>query len=258
MAIKKKVVSELPLSDMTVSDTLSIEQVTDLKTQKEKQTSKISNAESLKVQSVERLSLAFDVLVKELNALEDLKRKTKEDLELEKRQFKQQAEQDNLTTLLSERKRRAEFDEKLEKEKKQFEESVRSKEVELKTKGEALDMRLAELEELKAQAESFPVKLGKAVEEAKKQISVELKKDFDNEKVLLTQKYQSELKLLEQQIASLQNQNKQQEKEMTMLRTEKTKAIEQIKDLAVAVIHGKESDGESHKAEHKISGNVLS
>lgn len=247
MAIKKKIVAELPLGEVSAPDILTDDSAPEAKIPKDRQASKITNIEMVKSQSIERLQSAFDAVVKEINSIEDLKRKTKEELELEKRQSKQQVEQDNLTLLLSERKRRAEFDEKLEKDIRQFEDETKKKKEELKTAEEILGRKSVEFDALKAQAESFPIKLGKAVEESRKQVSVELKKDFDNERVLLTQKYQSEMKLLEQQIISLQNQNKLQEKEMFSLRIEKTKAIEQIKDLAVAVIKGNEKENDARQ-----------
>ncbi len=120
---------------------------------------------------------------------------------------------------------------KLEKEKKAFEENKQQKEKELKLLKENLDNKDNEFKQLKLQ-----------IEEVKKQTTTELKKDFDNEKKLMIQKYESDIKLLQQQINSLQQQVKQQEKEIEFLKDEKSKAMEQIKELAVAVIKGKEKD----------------
>lgn len=207
-----------------------------------KETSQVSNLEKLKMQVSQEISGLFEILIKEISTVEDLKRKTQEEMELQKRQKKQEEEEQNFSLQLTQKKKQAEFDEKLEKERKAFAEYQREKEEQLTTQKENLNSQEKEYKDLKNQVEAFPQKLEKAIEETKKQIIGELKKDFETEKKLLTQKYESGLALLEQQLNSLQLQIKQLEKENQSLKDEKTNAIEQVKEIAVAVVKGKEKD----------------
>ncbi|OGK40630.1 hypothetical protein A3A74_04300 [Candidatus Roizmanbacteria bacterium RIFCSPLOWO2_01_FULL_35_13] len=207
-----------------------------------KETSQISNLEKLKMQVSQEINALFDLLIKEINVVEEIKKKTQEELELQKRQRKQEEEEQNFSLQLTQKKKQAEFDEKLEKEKKVFSEYQKQNEEEMATQKENLDSQVKEFKELKSQVESFPQKLEKAIEETKKQITGELKKDFETEKKLLIQKYESSLRLLEQQINSFQIQIKQLEKENQSLKEEKTNAIDQVKEIAVAVVKGKEKE----------------
>lgn len=241
MPPRKKIVVKSPILSVANPDSRQAGQAEEVK-KSLKEVNQTTNYEHLRTQVNQQINSLFDLLIKEINALDNLKKKTQEELELQERQRKQQEQENNFTLLLTQRKKQAEFDEKLEKERKTFEEEKRKKEAEIKIQKEELDNKEKELENLNIQVESFPQKLEKATTDAKKQISAELKKDFDTEKKLLIQKYESDLKLLQQQITSLQTQIKQQEKEILSSKDEKTKAIEQVKELAVAVIKGKEKE----------------
>lgn len=178
--------------------------------------------------------------------MESYKRTTEEQLELQRRQFKQEQNESNLNLVLNQRKLQAEFDEKLSKEKKTFEEESARKDEALKVQKENLDRVEAEQKNFKMEFDAFPEKLEKAVEVARKETATELKKDFDVEKKLLAQKNESDIKLLNQQIANLQTQLKQQDKEIQYLKEEKMKAMEQVKDMAVAMVGGnKEKENQS-------------
>ncbi len=207
-----------------------------------KESDQISNLEQLKMQVDQQINGLFELLIKEVNLVESLKKKTQEELELQKRQKKQEEEEQNFNLLLNQKKKQAEFDEKLEKDKRVFIEYQRQKEGELTVKKESLDKLEKEYKELKSEVESFPQKLKQAVDETIKQSTADLKKDFETEKKLMIQKYESSLQLLEQQINSLQSQIKQYEKEMQSLKDEKINAVEQVKEIAVAVVKGKEKD----------------
>lgn len=207
-----------------------------------RENSQVAMLENLKRQSADQINLLFDRLINEINTLEDLKKKTMEELERQKRGQQQREEQENLTFLLAQRKKQAEFDEKLEKEKRVVAEDQSQKEEKLRLQKELLDKKEQELQDFKLQIESFPQKITKTVEETKKQTAAELKKDFDTEKKLLIQKYEADGKLLNQQVVNLLNQSKQLDKEIQSLKEEKIRAIEQVKELAVAVVRGKEKD----------------
>ena len=214
-----------------------------------KETNQISNLEQLKIQVAQQINALFDLLIKEVDTVEIIKKNTQEELELQKRQRKQEEEEQNFNILLTQKKKQAEFDEKLDKDKKAFTEYQRQKEEELTVQKESLDKQEKEYKELKNEVESFPQKLGKTIEETKKQITAELRKDFETENKLLTQKYESGVQLLEQQIVSLQTQIKQLDKESQSLKDEKTSAVEQVKEIAIAVVKGKEKDLQTQASE---------
>lgn len=200
------------------------------------------NLEQLRSQLTQQVSALFDLLRKEVNSVDVLKKKTQEELDMQKRQRKQEEDELNFNLFLSQKKKQAEFDEKLEKEKKAFSDFQRVKEEALTIQKENLEKQEKEFRNLKDQVESFPQKLEKAIEEARREVIIILKKDFETEKKLLVQKYESGIQLFEQRINSLQTQIKQQEREMQSLKDEKINAVEQVKEIAVAVVKGKEKD----------------
>lgn len=207
-----------------------------------KETSQILNLEKLKLQLFQQINDLFDILTKEIRTVEELKKKTQEEFELQKRQKKQEDEEQNFNLQLTQKKKQAEFDEKLDKERKAFAEYQRQKEEELTVEKENLDTKKKEFKDLQTQVEAFPQELEDEIGKTKRQITEELKKDFETEKKLFSQKYESDLVLLKQQINSLQTQIKQLEKENQSLKDEKIGAIEQVKQIAVAVVKGKEKE----------------
>ena len=141
---------------------------------------------------------------------------------------------------MEQKKKQADFEEKLNKEKKDFEEKKEIELTELRLKKETLEERETEYNGLKAKVEAFPSQLEKTIDEVKKQVSLELKKEHEGEKKFMNQKTEYDLKLLQQQINNFQQTVKQQEKEIISLKEEKAMMMEQMKELAVAVIKGKE------------------
>lgn len=235
MPPRKKIITEQPsISTPVVEPNKTVKGV-----------DQIANLEKLKTLLTQEINDLFNSLIKEINSIESLKKKTQEELELQKRQKKQEEEEQSFNFLLTLKKKQAEFDESIEKDKTTFQEYQKQKHEDLMEQKENLDNQEKEFRQLKAQVESFPKELEKSIEEAKKIISVELKKDFETEKNLLIQKYESNIKLLEQQIGTLREQLKQLEKENQAIKDEKTGAIEQVKDLAIAMVRGKEKDIQS-------------
>ena len=234
MPSRKKAASDsVPMLDMPADKKVSEDE------------NRMNALEQLKNRIGQEIGAIFDLLIKESNAIEELKRKTAEEIARQKREHKQEEEQKNLDYFLMDRKRRAEFDEKLEQERRTYDAEKNRKEEEFRSRKETLDGREEELRRLTKEVESFSENIEKTIEETRKQTTAELKKDFDMEKKLLVQKYESDLKLSAQQISSLQTQQKQQEKEIQSLKQEKIAAIEQLKELAVAVVRGKEKEAPS-------------
>lgn len=80
----------------------------------------------------------------------------------------------------------------------------------------------------------------KIIADTKKQITTETQKEYEADKKFLIQKYEYDIKLLQQQINNLQQLVKQQEKEIQTLKDEKTSLMNQVQNLAVTVIKGKD------------------
>jgi len=205
----------------------------------------ITTLENLKTQVNGEINHLVDLLIADINALESAKKQWQEEQALKERLQKQQQEEQNFQDALDKKKRQAEFAEKMETDKKKWAEEKHQQEEAIRVKKENWDAKEKEFDSLKSQTIDFPKQLEKAVTEAQKQISDVLKKDFDVEKKLLVQKYESDLKLLQQQISSLQIQLKQLEKDNASFKEEKNRAGEQMKEMAVAMVRGKEQNTSS-------------
>ncbi|HEY4476680.1 MAG TPA: hypothetical protein VJB69_01735 [Candidatus Paceibacterota bacterium] len=225
MPVKRKTSSETISADIetTATPPSSVAKRQDL--------SKTAALDILKGQLAQRIAVVFDLLTQEVNSIE-----------IEKHKQKQQEEEENLNLLLAQKKKRAEFEEKIENEKQTFEKEKAHQEVEWRLRADDLQKRETDLASWRKQVETFPQELNQRLAEVIKQTTAELKKDFETEKKLLAQKYDLDLKLLNQQVIALQSNLKLQEKENQSLKLERTRAMDQMKDLAVAVVRGREKD----------------
>ena len=200
-----------------------------------------SSLETLRTQISKEINTVIDLLISQIAVFEQTKKQTQEEIETKEKQKKQIEVEQIFNTAMEQKKKQAEFEDKLNKEKKDFEGKKEMELNELKLKKETLEEKEAEYKELKTQVETFPAKLEKVADEAKKQISIELKKEHEGEKKFINQKIEYDLNLLQQQINNFQQLAKQQEKEIISLKEEKALMMQQMKELAVAVIKGKEA-----------------
>lgn len=196
--------------------------------------------ESLRSQIAKELNTAIDLLIAQVTKVEQTKKQAQEEILSNEKQNKQIVEEKQFNTMMDQKKKQAEFEEKLTSKAKEFEEKKTEELAKLKAESTLLAERKREFDEYKKQVDNFPSQLEKAIDETKKTISLEYKKEFEAEKRFLVQKNEYDLKLIQQQIVSLQQINKQQEKDIQSLREEKAKAIDQINQLAVTVIKGKD------------------
>lgn len=240
MPPRKKATVE-PTVPSFVSPPISVEKITAVK----EKTNTKSALENLRVETIKEVNHLINQLITDIDQVENLKKQVLEETEIKKRQQKQTEEEQTFTFLMNQRKKKADFEEQLSKEQKTFAEIKQKTEQEFKTKKEELDQKMTEYKELKNQVAAFPKELQKSVDEVEKRTTTDLKKEFDTEKKLFLQKYESDLRLRDQHIISLQQLVKQQEKEIVTLKSETNKAMDQVKDLAVAVIKGKEKDLQS-------------
>jgi len=242
MAIRKKNTEKLSETASLIDGAIATEIAQKESPKATKDTHKLNVLDGLKTQSLERVAALFDALKKETMEFEEFKRITAEELERQKEQTERLEAEKQFDLLMSQRKKQAEFDEKLDREKKVFEQERVKKEEELKSQKELFTAKEKEFEQLKSEANLLPQKIEKLVDEARRETLIGAKKEFETEKKLLTQKYESDLKLLNQQIAMLQNLNKHYEKENALIKEEKTRAMEQFKELAVAAVRGKNDE----------------
>lgn len=116
---------------------------------------------------------------------------------------------------------------------KDFDEKLRD----LEEKERAFNETLKEYEELKEKVSEIPAILEKEGIDKEKQAKEELTKEFANEKIILAQKYEFEKNLLGQKISDLEARLKTQYSEAESLRSQLSKAQEQIKEMAVAALN---------------------
>ena len=203
---------------------------------------------------VKDLSQKIEDLKSQLNLGQQIKftfdhlQKLKEDIDKQESNFKRQREQAE-TEFGQEKKWQKERIAK-ELEQKQWETELeakkRLKEVSEKEK-EFSDM-INEYKKLKSEAEKLPDLIEKERQQAVAQIIKQLKTDFENERALLSQKADSERKLFEQKITDLSLRLAEQQKENNALKQQLSISSEQIKQLAIAALRGKQSQEDVDKA----------
>lgn len=206
----------------------------------------IKALEALRININSEINNIINILVAQLNQFDETKKKIEVEFNEKLINQKKSEEMQNFNQMMELKKKLAEFEEKIQLKTKEFEEYKESEIIKLKLANEELDRKQEEYQNLKTQVNSFPSQLEKAVETAKKEISTELKKDFESDKKITTQKAEFEMKLLQQQVVALQQSLRQQEKEVESLKEEKERLMKQISELAVAVIKGKESLANNH------------
>ena len=198
--------------------------------------------EKLKSSIGEEASEVFGALHAAVEDVEFLRKKAAEDIQAREEEWRRSREENGFSVALEHRKKQAEFEEKLADARRKFEEEKNNKEAELKVREENIQKTETEFSRLKKEVELFEGRTGKAVEDARKQTSQDLKKELDNEKRFLIQKYDAEIKLLQQQIKSMQIALEQRDKDLSLVKEEKDKAADQLRDIAVAVVRGKEKE----------------
>lgn len=217
--------------------TASLEQMTE-KTVADRNS--VSELETLRTQISKEINTIIDSLVLQLKTFEEAKKKSEEEYAIREKQKKQTEEEQTFVFEMEKRKKEADFNEKLNKERKDFETQKENEMLQIKMKKESLEQIEKDYQNLKTQVTSFPTQLEKTIADTKKQIMTEMQKEYEADKKFLVQKYEYDIKLLQQQINNLQQLVKQQEKEIQILKDEKISLMNQVQNLAVAVIKGKD------------------
>lgn len=200
-----------------------------------------SHLDNLRHSVIKEVSDIFATIGKAVEDIELFRKKTVEDLQIKEEDGRRLKKEEDFNLEMQRRKKQAEFEEKLSAERRTFEKEHAAKESELYEREARIKALETEYSELKKEAAIFEEKVEKIVDGAKKTLTQELKREFDNEKRFITQKYDGETKLFLQQIKSLQQTLQQKDKDMYSLKAEKDRSGEQLRDIAVAVVKGKEN-----------------
>lgn len=202
---------------------------------------KRGNLDNLRHSVMKEISDIFAAISKAVDDVELFRKKTMEDSQIKEEEGRRLKKEEDFNLEMQRRKKQAEFEEKLSAERRAFEEEMTVKESELRERETQIKTRETEYNELKKEAALFEEKVEKIADSVKKSLTQELKREFDNEKRFIIQKYDSETKLFTQQIKSLQQTLQQRDKDMDSLKVEKDRSTEQLRDIAVAVVRGKEN-----------------
>ncbi|MBM4401670.1 MAG: hypothetical protein FJ044_00295 [Candidatus Cloacimonetes bacterium] len=151
---------------------------------------------------------------------------------------------------LQRRKDQDEFEEEKKKRLNEFEGEIAGKKAELEAREETLSAAEKELKELRREVENFPEELANKVEATREEGYQSAQKEAEIKANLLAKEVESEKKLYEQKITSLEQTVKVQTTEIVSLKASLEKASGQLKDIAVKVIEG-QSPLKPREAEEK-------
>ncbi len=204
-----------------------------------------SNADSLSA-----LIMAQKVKQKEFDEEIDEKRKDweKEKVEKEiqineqndlvKKNRKREEEEYNYSLKLNRKKEQDAYEEKASALEKEIEEKKINFEKEISEREQNISIKEAEFAEMKKQIEKYPSNLDKAVKDAEKAVKDNLETQFKYEKELSTKDYETDIKLKNQIITSLESKIKEHEILIKQLTTKADAAGIQVKDIAIKAIEG--------------------
>ena len=186
---------------------------------------------------------AFDTEMKEKNAIwqkeqKEFEIKKKEELELLKKQRIREEEEYNYNIQLTRKKEQDAYHEKMALLEKELVENKSNFEKEFGEREANITAKEAEFAELKKQAITFPSQLEKTITETEKSVSAKLQLQFKHEKEILVKDYESEKKLNEQIISSLEQKINEQTILVKQLTDKADESIKQVKEIAVKAIEG--------------------
>ncbi len=201
---------------------------------------------------IKNLDLQFQEKKEALASLEEQVAETKEELqrshqiEIKAQTLEELEEKIKALEALSQR-RKKQLEEDFEQEKawrqKRLDREEEEKRFGLKLKRRRVEQQLEQkdYQQLQQEIAKFPKILEQEKQKIEKETAARLEKDFEQEKTLLTQEHQSSKKLLEQQIANLEMQAKNQGQEIAGLNGQLNSAHQKIKEMAIAALEIKKS-----------------
>ena len=272
------------ISGLKISISQSLDKVEEALIEEHKKLSEVSEAirlgkENLKntfqiKAEAESLETLINTHKEKKHEMEQEMKEQREAWEKEKKHADQELKEEK-ERVGKERKREEEeylyhHDQKRKKEEDSYNEKMLKQEKELKERREAFEKDIREresdikasedeLQELREKAGQFPAQMEEAVQKKEKEITLRLTSEFKHEKDLLQKEYQSELKLMDQTIKTLQDKIRDQDNMMNQLYKKVENADINVKDIVLKAIEGsgrylvheKATDDRSYKREDR-------
>lgn len=202
-----------------------------LDSQLQEKRTELDLSETQIIQAKKELEKIYQVKIKK-QTLEELEEKIADLENSWKRKQKQQEEEFNQEKLWGQKRVEKEIEEKrflLEMKLRQLDQEIGQKEKDWEEKEK-------HYQKLQQEVAAIPSLVQKEVEKARQETTKYLEKEFNQEKILFTQKQQSEQQLLEQQVKNWQQRSKEQEEQIRSLVESIETAHQKIKELAVAAL----------------------
>lgn len=222
--------------------------------------------ETKRLEEVHNIKLANDAL-QTLIADYELKQKEMEKFRLEtesslndemeqkKRNWEREQEEYKYNLKLERKKEEDAYELEKTKKKSVWQNEIDKKEAVLSEKEEILNGREEDMEHTRTQIDEFPVKLESAVEKAKKEQAEILQKDFDVQKQLSEEKWNSAKNILEAKLDNSQEILKNQNIEIASFKKSLYEANQKAQSLATIIVEnasvGKMRQNEEREKEAK-------
>lgn len=232
-----------------------ISQITDLKLKIGKHLGGISDEILNRLETLKKLGEQIEAKEKELLEIEEIKiagknladileaqKKAKEEFlsEIEKAKKDWRREQEEYEYQKSQAAKR---------DAEEFSERKRGQDRELKDREEILTKGEAELKTLRDQAAGLQKEIETAAKEASENLKAKLEAEFAAERKLIIQSHDSEKKILELRISSLDDLVKKLQKESEYLREQAERAGTNLKEMAIEALKGREKSPESSRGD---------
>ncbi len=272
------------ISGLKISLSQSLDKVEESLIEEHKKLSEVSEAirvEKENLQNIHQIKAEADSLEALVNTHKEKEQEMEQEMkdqreawEKEKKQAEQELQEEK-ERIRKERAREEEEylyhrDQKRKKEEDSYNEKMLKQEKELKERREAFEKEILEREadikasedefqELKKKAEQFPAQLEGAVQQKENEITLRLTSEFKHEKDILQKEYQSELKLKDQTIKTLQDKIRDQDNMVNQLYKKVENADKNVKDIVLKAIENsgrytfseKATDDQNYKRENR-------
>jgi hypothetical protein len=170
--------------------------------------------------------------------LRTTERERKEQEESLKKQRQREIEEYEYKKALERKKAQDKYDEEIRLQEKQNKEKQETLDKSWKQREAALKEQEQELIRLRSEAEGFPARIQKEVEQAVAQATRAAEARFEQQRVLLKKDAESDKRLAEMQIKALEEQLARQTTQIAALERQLEEAKRQVQDIAVKAIEG--------------------
>jgi hypothetical protein len=170
--------------------------------------------------------------------LQTTERERKEQEESLKKQRQREIEEYEYKKALERKKAQDKYDEEIRLQEKQNKEKQETLDKSWKQREAALKEQEQELARLRSEAEGFPARIQKEVEQAVAQANRAAQAKYDQQLVLLKKDAESDKRLAEMQIKALEEQLARQTAQIVALERQLEEAKRQVQDIAVKAIEG--------------------